>query len=134
MDGKNTTSESAYLQVNYFLECADGYQFIMGACVPDICITDPVLNVVCYDDFETYYCHNTYGCIENPQPQEEVVDQDYWRTPKWYICWILIALLSLAILGMTLTICKKKHDYKKKAVENYKKKMMDEYKDKRESY
>lgn len=35
---------------------------------------------------------------------------------------------------MTLTICKKKHDYKKKAVENYKKKMMDEYKDKRESY
>lgn len=35
---------------------------------------------------------------------------------------------------MTLTICKKKHDYKKKAIESYKKKMMDEYKDQRENY
>lgn len=56
MDGKNTTSESAYLQVNYFLECAEGYKFITGMCIPDICITDATLNIVCYDDLKTYYC------------------------------------------------------------------------------
>lgn len=56
MEGTNKTSESAYLQVNYFLECTEGYKFITGMCVPDICITDTTLNIVCYDDLETYYC------------------------------------------------------------------------------
>lgn len=56
MEGTNKTSESAYLQVNYFLECTEGYKFITGMCVPDICITDATLNIVCYDDLETYYC------------------------------------------------------------------------------
>ena len=79
MEGMNKTSESAYLNVNYYQDCLETHVFINGECIPLTCITNNLYREVCNDDFENLYCSESRGCVAYPTPNAAVVADEYWK-------------------------------------------------------